>query len=118
MDSDIRQEWEDLAEHVAPRLGLFRHGQGRKAKRQNRRNRSVMLDSHAAQQLRVATSGIHFGLTNPTSPWFHLQPENDDLTRINENHFWLEMMAGPHMRGGKAGDSRENCQGSENALDI
>lgn len=74
MRSPWHDQWEQLAENIAPtRLRLnLNQNEGKKL-------RSKIVDSTGSFALRTLASGMHSGITSPARPWFRLTTFDPDL---------------------------------------
>jgi hypothetical protein len=74
MRSPWEEQWQQLAENIAPtRLRMnLNQNEGKKL-------RSKIVDSTGSLALRTLASGMHSGITSPARPWFRLQTADPDL---------------------------------------
>ena len=84
--SSFISHYQELAEFIQPRRGRFFPTD---RNRGDRRWNSI-INSHATQALRVATSGLFSGVMSPTRPWHRLTLEDDpDLMEYGPVKQWL-----------------------------
>ena len=94
--NDMRNEgqlwvpyWRDLKRWLNPMKGRF---EGDLPQNVRKINHQLILNNCVLMALRVASAGLHSGLTSPSRPWFRLMLGDPDLSEMGAVRSWLDLV--------------------------
>ncbi len=88
MDSEWRDQWLDISNHVAPSHGRFIDRRDSTAAKGGDKTKKI-LNSSATRDAKIAAAGMKGGLTPHSLPWFKLGLQDKDLAKWEPARLWL-----------------------------
>lgn len=85
-----KSAFQNLSKYIKPTRGWFDAQVSNKGKMIDHQ---TIVDGHAARCLRIMSTGMMNGLTNPSTIWFRLGLQDPDLTKWKPIRVWLDLVA-------------------------
>jgi len=83
--SNWEHHWQEVADYICPRKADITKKRSGGDKRSE-----LIFDGTAIHAAELMAASLHGMLTNPSTPWFDLRYQNDDLNSDDEAKEWLE----------------------------
>lgn len=83
-------QWNDISRYMQPRAGRFLNSTGATGnENKGERRDGSILDNTATNALKTLGSGLHAGMSSPSTPWFRLATSDAKLDEAASVKAWL-----------------------------
>jgi hypothetical protein len=83
--------WKDVSKYIIPTRGFF---EGMMPNWGTRIDHKLVMSSEPMKAVGALASGMQSGLTNPSTPWFRLEVDDDEAMMDEAGKEWLELATG------------------------